>query len=154
MNEMDHCDWTDKAVKEAGKLRLLATSPDDFANRIQAWVAKHHGVEMTVAFACLTFHPLCSCTHAAPVGGVTNFSCHKHLPSGYAGLYGRLHLSKTIKAGKYCGELIGSFNNRITGLNTGTGGGGHTSQYEVTLFCDDFPKFGYKYIGEYMLDNI
>ena len=125
MNEMDHYHWTDKAVKEAGKLRLLATSPDDFANRIQAWVAKHHGVEMTVAFECLTFHPLCSCTHDA-------------------GLHGRLHLSKTIKAGKYCGDLIGSFNNRITGLNTGTGGGGHTSQYEVTLFCDDFPKFGYK----------
>ena len=154
MKEMDRYHWTKKSIKEAQELRLLAESPDDFANRIQAWILKHHNVLMTISFQSLRFNMSCSNTHVAPVGGMRNWSCQKNIPHGYPGLIGRLFMIKSIQTGDYCGTLVDTWDHKVVGLNTGTGGGGYNSKYDVTLFCSDFPKFGQKYIDEYTFEKL
>jgi hypothetical protein len=128
-------------VKDRNEMRLNATSPADFAKRLERF-ALSHGEKMTVRFDRLFATKSASNSHSHPIGTEykSNWSRKPEEVLGYPALYGRLYLKKDVATGKYCKDaLTGNDFEEIPGLCTGTGGGGHESEYDVTLWLSDFP---------------
>jgi hypothetical protein len=79
---------------------------------------------------------LCSNSHSAPKGKQQNWcgrSDAKGVPRGYPGFRGRIQF-EIGKHYTYSTDLL-----RGTGIHTGSGGGGNSSEYEVTLFAEEWP---------------
>ena len=74
-------------------------------------------------------------THSCPFNGVTNWSREHGLPTGYPGWRGRIDFSLTVDPPGMGSDML-----KGTGINTGSGGGGHQSRsYDVKFFEDDWP---------------
>ena len=79
------------------------------------------------------FNASASNTHCAPKGMKTNWHRKVELPNGYPAITGRIFWTWE---GRGCevSRVISAI-----GINTGSGGGGGTYRYEVTMFLDDWP---------------
>ena len=118
------------------QLRLAATSPSDFFRRIEQFCKDEYGEDVTIRFTPITIGN-CATSHCAPIGQKPDFrGDEKRL-----GVWGGVEMSKTPPEGEY---ISGSGPYRFPGFNTGSGGGGYNSGWDVVLFAEDFPIWGPK----------
>jgi hypothetical protein len=96
-------------------------------------------------FDQMRWNPLCSNSHAAPRGKPTNWCARDadpSVPRGYPGWRGRLSYHTTSYM------AWDSSNWKAAGIHTGTGGGGHESSYDVTVFAEEFPNMAFRLLME------
>jgi hypothetical protein len=104
---------------------------------------------VSVRFENMRWSDSVSNTHSCPRDGVQNWDqrrnreAGKNIPEGYPGWAG--HIYFTVNAGTTAHKVprecdgYGSDYFKDTGINTGTGSGGSTCQYDMKLFASDFP---------------
>lgn len=92
----------------------------------------------------VSYRERCSNTHRCPRDGVTNWSCEDDKPNGYAGWHGSITFNIVNDPDENKHKKLRSLWLRVTdalafvGIHTGSGGGGSTSRYDVTIFVRDF----------------
>lgn len=101
-----------------------------------------------ISFDNMRWSDSVSNTHSCPRDGVTNWAQSRpenaHLPKGYPGWSGQIRF--TVDAGMsqhkknpYPLDSYSSDYFKNTGVNTGSGSGGHNCGYEVRLYASDWP---------------
>lgn len=94
-------------------------------------------------FETMSWSPMCSNSHAAPKGRKTNWGGREpDTPRGYPGWRGRISYHTSDY---YAWD---SSNWKAAGIHTGSGGGGHNSSYEVTVFAEEFPNMAFRLLME------
>jgi len=79
-------------------------------------------------------------THSCPLDGVENFMGDPNKPTSYPGWEGNIRYSYIEPRKDGYGRSFESDLWKMTGINTGTGGGGAKDfRYQVILYADDWP---------------